>query len=715
MSFKTVSRFPIAFSLFCLVTTHNVCGEESTFVPYGIDWAQSHHSLIDMSGYLDAPAGKHGFIGVRDEHLIFKDGSRFRIWGVNIGARDAFPPKDQAATVADDLARYGINAVRFHNIEGRWSPLFGPSPINTQTLDPESLDRLDFFIAKLAERGIYSNLNLNVSRRWTTGDEVRDADLLGYGKASTYFNPRLIELQKDFARKLLTHRNPYTGNEYRYEPAIVTVELINENSVLEAWVRGRLVGEDVDNPGSWTPIPVSYAQELTDQYNEWLAKNVPARDLASLRADSGGARVQRLAPEQFQSATKLRFHTEARFYVELEQSFFEEMRQLLKVELGVRSLILGTADHSDSYCGYAHVRNNALLDFIDGHGYWEHPSKGLEFRIENTPMVNDPLDSTVVQFARTPMVGKPFTISETNHPYPGEAACEGMPILTAYALFHDWDGIYWFAWGGGRLRDRSQEFSDSFRFSNDPVKMTNVAACAPMWYRRDLKAANQRIVRVYNETQMIEGLRLPRSERPFFDAAFPRSTPLVHATRWSTEGNATTYPHAASLGQIEADTGQLGWYNADQAQGQVVIDAPATQALIGHFAADTRSTANMVANLQTPFASVVLTSLDDQPIAASQRLLVAATAKTTHTGFEWYEDRKRVKKWGTFPSLIQPVTGRLTLRGLGDIVSVEVQPLTAEGRPLGSPTLAAITQNAASLILEDQPTTWYEIRVERKP
>jgi hypothetical protein len=33
-----------------------------------------------------------------------------------------------------------------------------------RTLDPDQLDRLDFFIAELKKRGIYTNLNLHVSR-----------------------------------------------------------------------------------------------------------------------------------------------------------------------------------------------------------------------------------------------------------------------------------------------------------------------------------------------------------------------------------------------------------------------------------------------------------------------------------------------------------------------------------------------------------------------
>ncbi|MHB8901562.1 MAG: hypothetical protein ACYC6Y_22650, partial [Thermoguttaceae bacterium] len=466
--------------------------------PYQIDWSKADQSVLDMSGFLQSLAGQGGFVRVDGRRLVKPDGSRLRIWGVNLTGPECFPSKDLAPSVAGDLARSGVNCVRFHHIDGPWSPLFDKTRNDTAQFDPDALDRLDFFIAQLKQRGIYSNLNLNVSRQYKPGDGVRDAELLGYGKSATYFNPRLIELQHDYARKLLTHRNPYTANEYRSEPAVATVEMVNENSVLEAWVGRRLVGKDTtEESPTWRPIPVSYAEELTEQYNLWLEENIPAGPLAQLRGEAGGRRVERLAPAQFAGASALRFTTEARFYIELERKFFEGMKQLLRDELQVKAPLVGTADHNDGYCGYAHVESNRVFDFLDGHGYWQHPRTGSDFWIANTPMVNDPLDSTVTQFARTPVTGLPYTISETNHPYPAEYACEGMPILTAYALLHDWDGIYWFTYGKGRLQDPDKGWTSSFDFSNDPVKMTHLAACAAMFYRHDVQPANETIVRVY--------------------------------------------------------------------------------------------------------------------------------------------------------------------------------------------------------------------------
>lgn len=99
---------------------------------------------------------------VRNGHLAKPDGTRFRIWGVNITdfARDSvhFPPKDDAAFRASTLARFGVNCVRLHFID-REAPkgIIAPNRNDTRDFDAEQLDRLDFFIAELKKRGIYSD------------------------------------------------------------------------------------------------------------------------------------------------------------------------------------------------------------------------------------------------------------------------------------------------------------------------------------------------------------------------------------------------------------------------------------------------------------------------------------------------------------------------------------------------------------------------------
>ena len=71
--------------------------------PFVIDhWAAAQApSPVDVSFLLDAPAGKYGFIQVKDGHLATGDGRRIRFWGVNItdwsrGSRQ-IPAKNDSA------------------------------------------------------------------------------------------------------------------------------------------------------------------------------------------------------------------------------------------------------------------------------------------------------------------------------------------------------------------------------------------------------------------------------------------------------------------------------------------------------------------------------------------------------------------------------------------------------------------------------------------
>jgi hypothetical protein len=61
--------------------------------PFTIDWRQNSDSLVNLSFLLDAPAGKEGFIRIRNGHLAKPNGERFRIWGINFTAHRAFRQK----------------------------------------------------------------------------------------------------------------------------------------------------------------------------------------------------------------------------------------------------------------------------------------------------------------------------------------------------------------------------------------------------------------------------------------------------------------------------------------------------------------------------------------------------------------------------------------------------------------------------------------------
>ena len=490
--------------------------------PFVMDWQHNSGALSDVSFLLQAPAGGDGFIAVRDGHLVRPDGRRFRIWGVNITGAGNLPFRQDAPTVAAHLARYGINCVRMHFLD-RVAPMgiLDATRSDTRALDPQQMDRLDFFIAELKQRGIYVDLNLNVARSYKAGDGVRDIELLGYAKALTYFDERLLTLQREYAKELLTHFNPYTKSEYRNEPAVLLVELVNENSIVESWAGNRLQGRNTrKNPGTWSDIPASYELDLTAKYHAWLAKQ-------------GLPPEPRLSKAEIAAAPVERYRRELRFYMEIENTYFQSMRTYLKSDLGVKSLLLATSDHNHGLSGYPLLHSTSGLDVVDGHVYWQHPhylddpatGRHIGFDIPNTAMADDPRHSTVVELSRSAFAGKPYVVSEVNHPFPAEHAAEGIPILTAYAAFQDWDGIFWYTFEHG---DPSKWPSRAIRPFRNPPRSGEDGRDrrgALMFLRGDVSPARQTVARAYSMDQTLDSLRLPAVRASVFHARIPARPP----------------------------------------------------------------------------------------------------------------------------------------------------------------------------------------------
>lgn len=394
------------FLFLLLLMTSMAHGMEDEWFPFFFPAKLDPASPINIGKLvLDAPAGKHGFVKVKDGRFYFEDGMHAKFWGTNLTFSACFPDKKQAEIVADRLAFFGFNAVRLHHMDSSFEPrgifedIFpafkDPQMKKTGTLSKKQLDRLDYLIYQLKQRGIYVDVNLLVSRHFTEADGVIDAGKLGMAaKPASMFDSRLIGLQKKYAKDLLTHYNPYTKLRYCDDPAIALIEITNENSIF---------GLDKK------PIPDYYLKQLE--------------------------------------------HTS---YMELEKKYFKEMTAFLKKECNVKVPITGIG-------GYSHLEDieaQESCDFIDKHAYWDHPRfphkrwDRNDFRIRNKSMLKDTNLGIIGNIlssepkAVNKELSKPYTISEWNHCYPNQYAYETPVLFASYAVKNDWDGLFQFSFSG---------------------------------------------------------------------------------------------------------------------------------------------------------------------------------------------------------------------------------------------------------------------------
>ncbi len=240
--------------------------------PFVVSYGQ-RANLTDVSGWLQAPAGRSGFVRSENGHFV-TDAGRIRFWATNLCFSACFPDHEQAERLAARLASFGINCVRMHHMDSR--DIWGRSP-NKLTIDPAQLERLDYLIYQLKQHGIYTNINLHVSR-WLGDKEgfPHREKRPKYDKGIGNFEPRMIELQKKYARDLLTHVNPYTGNPYTAEPAIAFVEISNEDALFAVWSRGQL--DDLPDP---------YVTTFRRLWNGWLRQKYGTTEKLARAWNSG--------------------------------------------------------------------------------------------------------------------------------------------------------------------------------------------------------------------------------------------------------------------------------------------------------------------------------------------------------------------------------------------------------------------------------------------
>ena len=689
-----------------------VVAQAAEMKPFEMVWRPGDGVLADLSFLLDKPAGKRGFVHVRDGHLARGDGKRLRIWGVNFSFTASLPAKELAPEVAAHLARFGINCVRIHHLDWR-APrgIIDSTREDSRGLDPVALDRLDFLIAQLSRRGIYTNINLNVARAFQPADGVKDAAQLGFAKAVTYFDPRIIELQKEYAKALLTHRNPYTGNEYRDDPAVAMVEIVNENSIVESWVRGRLQGKGkpVTGDATWTDIPAGYERDLTALYHTWLAKQ-------------GKPPVARLTPAGSKTVDQSQFDTEAAFYMDLEDRFFQDMYRYLKSELGLKMPVVGTSIHAGGLTPYPLLSSTSKLDIVDAHTYWQHPSyiadasgRRTGFEIRNTPAVNEPARLPFLTLTRSAVKGKPFMVSEVNHPYPNEYAAEGIPMLAAYGAFQDWDAIFWYSFehSAAELWDKPK-LPGHFDMRQDPVKMTQWAASALTFLRGDVQPAERTIERAYQAADVRASLLLPGQHQPLFTPGLLDILPLLHGTRVSSLNAPAPWspPSLKASPPYITDTRQIAWRALDGGRGLVTVDTDRTQSIVGWLRDASEGTRNMGLEIKNEFGATTLVSMTDQPIAKARRLLLVVCTKSANRNMEWNAKRTSTVKAGDPGMMIEAPEGTVLLRGI-QARTMQAIPLDGGGRAFARPSPLSKTASGWALDLSSSATLWYLIDVGR--
>lgn len=495
---------------------------------------------LNFSHLLDAPAGKHGFVTAKNGHFYFENGERVRFIGFNLPARSNTPDHETAEKLAERFASMGVNVIRLHAADapigdepGSWSscreaPLLDYDSGTTRKFHPEGLDRFDYFVAKLREKGIYLHIDLIVARAFLQGDELDYPGEPGSCvKCYTMINRRMVELQKEYAEALLCHVNPYTGLRLLDDPAVMTVQINNEDSA----IKGTADIKDLENIKP-------YRLELQRKFGHFLLAKYGSREalktawtfegVCALGDDEDPeAGTVRIAEGSFLQpvndplgdwaveSNPARYADYMEFGIETNRRFYREMKDFLrglgvKVPIVTSNLLGGAADV------YGHIDG----DLMENNSYFNHPILPVQ---DNNYIVGglqeyvsmDPLTmqrgfgaarTSLISLASVAAVeGKPFVLSEWNeygeHPFHSTVFVQ----TAAYACLNDWDGLILYCHHTSEHWDDqpADEILNIFDVYNDPAVICQWGFLATVFLKGLVAPASHRVEVVHTLNDLL--------------------------------------------------------------------------------------------------------------------------------------------------------------------------------------------------------------------
>lgn len=648
------------------------------------------HSKINMQAWLEAPAGKHGFVQSVDDKLIFTDGTPVKFWGVNICSNKPFVGHEEAKKWTQFIAAYGINAVRFHKFT--WDATDG---VHSTELTKEKWNNLDYFSGQLKDKGIYY--------AWSHiyGHRVRPADssrLLAYSEVAhtkfpwshingstaslVNFAEDLQALNIELTVNMLNHKNPYTGVRYADDPALAFIELQNEDNIfwsaMEAtlqqtptykallcrkfsdWLKDKYVSQQA--------LEVAWGKDVLPEKETLLDRNIypqPNHGLFSTESEKAW-KAKSAIPQHITDKALFLYEEQVKFY----HRFVSTIRQT-----GYKGMIVGSCWQAGS--GLAHLLNlhaDYSAGVIDRHNYFGGGTGHslTTGKVNNAAMVNIP-GSGLLSTGFQQVSNRPFFISEWMSLIPNEWTAESAPLVAAYGLgLQGWDASYAFAMDFDSFTPTVQSGHGVYNVTS-PTHLTLYPALAAMIYRNDIKEGN---VVAERNVSLVE---LSKGQLPFFEmveqesdvknlhSAIPLSTLAWGRVVLSfDEKKAPGVKYVKKLSNaftntVVANNEQLHWHHKDS--GYFTIDTKGTQGVVGFAANKTLQLSDVSIKTTNPFAVILTTSLDKTSgISNAKSILITTIARARNTNMQYNKEKTELEKVGEPPILLEPVRVEMILK-----------------------------------------------------
>ncbi|MFW6303268.1 MAG: hypothetical protein ACOC2L_01485 [Candidatus Sumerlaeota bacterium] len=652
---------------------------------------------IDMS-FLNKPI--KGFVKRQGNGFVDVDGEPVRFWMVQAG--DLVTMDHETTDFwARRLSKYGVNLVRI-----QFSDMFKAYANKDMESFNKILDDIHYLAASLKKQGIYLYFGHLYWQTHVTVDESVAGP--GYGKGKTplehlFFDQGFQNWYKQYVDAVMNSKNPYTGMPMSKDPVVAFVEIQNESSLFfHTFKPDNFVTETLRQIekafGDWAAKKYG---SVDAALSEWGPDKNPERWSKQSRdvADEGRLAlydVQRLGGAQWavnQRNTK-RASDQLQFMAEWQKKFYEEMVQAFHKEIGMENMVAcsnwKTADPKvlDVFERYTYTPGDVICrNVYFGVDYKTRPKRGYAIDLGDTfkhgsallpPKKPAPLTVAHVN-------DHPYMITENNWTRPNRFRAEWPFLIATYAQMMGVDG-----WNFFSLNSSQWQTPMTVWELNSPCILGQFPAAALIFRKGYVQEADYAVEEKLNFQDLynfkgswlyelggqdaIWVARLGELESGA-DASSQQPEPLaffvgkINRIPTDEPSSLKTVDFSKYIDptnqKVKSMTDELQW---DYGKGIVTVSTPHAQGATGFLSKENSiDLGDIQIDCDNEYASILVVSLDGQPLKESKKILLQAATEDLPYGFETKSSGEyhEITNLGGHPLNVKKIDAKVTFKNAG--------------------------------------------------
>ncbi len=602
-------------------------------------------SLMDLRSLNEKEAGSQGRIVAKGDDFVFeKTGKKVRFWGATLGDINGMDKAD-IDYMARRFAKMGINLIRLH----------AGGPLQQ---DPKKcVENMHYLVAAFKKQGIYSELNWGCTAQ--------------NGKPLCFYidDVMMKEFYLKWPEMLLKPLNPYTGLSLAKDPAVMAVELIDEDSIFwhtfkprqslwpEAWDRAE------HDFHAWLQAKYGSLEKATAAWGpgQWpKGDNFDKQRVAMYPGYLLGCADWALAQRNPQRAAD-----QVEFMTYVQRKWTADLKTWLQKELGYDGIVIGSnwqgADtrNLDPLDQYANMAGDATA--------WNCYFAGLSTTGSRvTPkdiytdlsLLKNPLQGVIMHKR---VAGRPHLMTEGDWCLPNRfraeepfmEACygslQGMGGWCLFALEGDWINKYVRRWPmqvpvvmgqhpAAALIYRNEYVKEAPVVINDALALKDLYALKGATFVPQFRGS----VDFNAKAEAASGKTVASAETDPVKIELAQADGLAYyvgrVQRTIAENPGASYilpdlnKHIDRKAQVvRSVTGEM---MLDYGKGLCTVNAPCAQGATGFLqAAGTLALADVSIAMQNEYGTVLVVSLDGKPLKSSAKILVQVMTEEQQYGY----------------------------------------------------------------------------------